>query len=358
MAIMKKTTHRMPALFAVAVMVLALAGCGSENAANVDENIGDTQLEAENTEGAEGTFLEGEDLEETTEIDAETVESTETESPEEDVIESTEAEDTEAEAEATDDDAGYTYTDLSATMYAKSSVNVRDLPSTSGNKLGSLSTNEEVTVTGKCNETNWYRIAYNNDTAYVSDKYLSDSKAAENKVENREETVADTSADDNTLQLYTDDNAIQQYPDDNQDESPAALDENSSVSTPAEPANGYDRAMAQEIWGYVNAERTAAGLNALEWDEDIYNFACQRAQAIVTDFSHNGHGNYGENILSRPFSMTSSAYDLHMQWYNSQGHHDNYMYSKYTSGACAVYYYDGTYYGVEDFYMPGAISFD
>ena len=70
----------------------------------------------------------------------------------------------------------YTYTDMSATMYAQSSVNVRDLPSTDGEKLGALSTNQEVAVSGQCIETGWYRFEYDGQTAYVSNNYLSDSK--------------------------------------------------------------------------------------------------------------------------------------------------------------------------------------
>ena len=77
----------------------------------------------------------------------------------------------------------YTYTELSATMYAKSAVNVRDLPSTDGNKLGGLSSGQAVTVTGKCNETGWYRIDYNGSVAYVSNSYLVDNKPAEPKPE-------------------------------------------------------------------------------------------------------------------------------------------------------------------------------
>ena len=70
----------------------------------------------------------------------------------------------------------YTYTEMSATMYAQSSVNVRDLPSTDGEKLGALSTNQEVAVSGQCNETGWYRFEYDGQTAYVSNNYLSNSK--------------------------------------------------------------------------------------------------------------------------------------------------------------------------------------
>ncbi|MCH5339365.1 MAG: sigma-70 family RNA polymerase sigma factor, partial [Acetatifactor sp.] len=70
----------------------------------------------------------------------------------------------------------YTYTDMSATKYAKQTVNVRTLPSTDGEKIGSLSTNDEITVTGQCNETGWYRFEYNGQTAYVAGNYVSDNK--------------------------------------------------------------------------------------------------------------------------------------------------------------------------------------
>ena len=62
----------------------------------------------------------------------------------------------------------YTFTELNKTMYAKSTGNVRSLPSTDGDKLGELSKAQEVTVTGQCNETGWYRINYNGGTGYVS----------------------------------------------------------------------------------------------------------------------------------------------------------------------------------------------
>ena len=70
----------------------------------------------------------------------------------------------------------YTFEDMEATKFAKSTVNVRSLPTTDGEKLGGLSTNDEVKVTGKCNETGWYRIEYSDSVAYVSDNYLVDNK--------------------------------------------------------------------------------------------------------------------------------------------------------------------------------------
>lgn len=119
--------------------------------------------------------------------------------------------------------------------------------------------------------------------------------------------------------------------------------------------NGFRKDVAQEIWNLVNAERTAAGLSALAWDDSIYEFACKRAQAIVTDFSHNGCGLYGENIL---MNYTTDANTLHMQWYNSQGHHDNYMRDEYDMGACAVYVYNGKVYAVENFRLTPDPRFD
>ena len=110
---------------------------------------------------------------------------TETEVPAETEAEETiEPETTEADAEETPEptadttpepETTYTYTEMETTMYAKSSVNVRDLPSTDGGRVGGLSTNDEVLVTGQCNETGWYRFEYNGQTAYVSNNYLSDS---------------------------------------------------------------------------------------------------------------------------------------------------------------------------------------
>lgn len=70
----------------------------------------------------------------------------------------------------------YTYTEMDTTMYAQKTVNVRSMPNTDGEKLGGLSTNDEVKVTGQCIETNWYRIEYDGKVAYVSDGYLGADK--------------------------------------------------------------------------------------------------------------------------------------------------------------------------------------
>lgn len=73
----------------------------------------------------------------------------------------------------------YTVTDMNETMYAKSSVNIRKGPGTEYDKVGSLTTNTEVTVTGKT-DNNWYRINYNGTESYVSCSYLVDEKVVVN----------------------------------------------------------------------------------------------------------------------------------------------------------------------------------
>lgn len=138
----------------VATLISSLTvGCGKKEADTTPtETAGATEIvETESTEATE--VVETENTETTEVAETETQEPTETA-----------------------EQSPYSYTDMSATMYAQRTVNVRDLPDTSGNKLGGLSTNDEVAVTGQCNETGWYRISYNGSEAFVSNTYLGENK--------------------------------------------------------------------------------------------------------------------------------------------------------------------------------------
>ena len=173
----------------LSVMLISVCvGCGAESTTT------------EPTETATETATE-ESTSKQTEAPDETVEPTPeaTEEPSEETTAETEPETTEptetVEPEPTEEptpepQAIYTYTDMSATMYVQQTVNVRDLPDTSGNKLGSLSTNDEITISGQCNETSWYRFEYNGSVAYVSNKYVGD-----NKVEVQQSTASNSPAD-------------------------------------------------------------------------------------------------------------------------------------------------------------------
>jgi len=75
-------------------------------------------------------------------------------------------------------ESAYTFTEMRAEMCAKQNVNVRNQPSTSGERIGSLTENQEVTVVAQCVETGWYCILYNGTVAYVSDNYLIEKEPA------------------------------------------------------------------------------------------------------------------------------------------------------------------------------------
>lgn len=70
------------------------------------------------------------------------------------------------------------FADCSETMYATTTVNVRDTYSTSGNKLGSLAKAQEITRTGIGigDADGWSRVVFQGQEAYVSSDYLSATK--------------------------------------------------------------------------------------------------------------------------------------------------------------------------------------
>lgn len=142
-----------------AVMMISLVGCGKAS----------EPMPIEATEVVEEVTEEATETKEATEVEAQD------EVADDDVAEKPVVD----EAPVAEEPASpYSYTELSQTMYAQSTVNVRDLPEQSGGKLGSLSTNQEVTVTGQCNETGWYKISYNGGEGFVSDSYLGSEKVA------------------------------------------------------------------------------------------------------------------------------------------------------------------------------------
>lgn len=68
----------------------------------------------------------------------------------------------------------YTYTELDMTLYAQTSLRVRDQPSIDGTKIGGLYRNQKVKATGMCNETGWYRIDFYGSVGYASNDYLAE----------------------------------------------------------------------------------------------------------------------------------------------------------------------------------------
>ena len=78
--------------------------------------------------------------------------------------------------------------------YAQTKVNVRSLPSTDGEKLGTLSTNEEIIGLGDA-EDGWQKVRYKEQIAYVSAEYLGTEK-----IEVKEPVVSTKQVDEITAE--------------------------------------------------------------------------------------------------------------------------------------------------------------
>ena len=190
-------------------------------------------------------------------------------------------------------------------MYAKSAVNVRDLPSTDGKKIGSLKASQEITVTGKCDQTGWYRFDLNGTTGYVSDKYIVSEKPAVNTVASANNSSSNTAATPAPAQTTT-------------------------TGTTDTSGEYFDRAMAEQVFALVNEERVANGIPALIWSEDVYNIAVQRC------YENDIHASMRTGTSENQSEGQQTAEEIYQGWHDSPGHHDNYMNPNYTYSAVAV----------------------
>lgn len=312
---MKHRTHKLAAKAVATILcaALMLTACGSKETTSNETAVTETT----SVESTEMTSTEAAVAEPTAEP-AETLTESEaapTETPAESPAPAVEP--TAAPVETTAVSTGYTYSELNQTMYAKSAVNVRDLPSTDGKKIGSLKASQEITVTGKCDQTGWYRFDLNGTTGYVSDKYIVSEKPAVNTVAANTTTAGNSNAAGNTTQQNT-------------AATPTPAQTTTTNTTPNSSEPFFDRAMAEQIFALVNADRVANGLNALEWSEDDYNIAMQRC---CEDDGHNSmRGGTSENYA---FGYTS-AQDAYQGWHDSTGHRNNYLNATYTKSAVAA----------------------
>lgn len=290
---MKHRTHKLAAKAVAAILcaALMLTACGSKETANT-ETTSATATEATSVESTEMT---------TTEAAVEPTEAP-TETPAESPAPAVES--TAAPVESTAVSTGYTYSELSKTMYAKSAVNIRDLPSTDGKKIGSLKASQEITVTGKCDQTGWYRFDWNNTTGYVSDKYIVSEKPAGNTTANAQQNTAAPAATPAPAQTTT--------------------------TTVSGTEEYFDRAMAEQVFALVNNDRVANGIPALIWNEDLYNIAVQRC--YENDIHAGARAGTGENYASGP----TDADRFHEGWHDSTGHYNNYMNASWTDSAVAI----------------------
>lgn len=249
---------------------------------------------------------------------------------------------TTAPVEPTAVSTGYTYSELNQTMYAKSAVNVRDLPSTDGKKMGSLKASQEIVVTGKCDQTGWYRFDWNNTIGYVSDKYIVSEKPAVNTVASANNS-SNTAGNQYASNTGTDEFGISDAVIENFMKTHGNGGTGNTTTGNTSTTNDYfDRAAAEQIFALVNAERTAAGIPALTWSEDMYNIAVQRC---YEDDVHAGvRAGTIENYTT---GDGSDAAAIHQKWHDSEGHRNTYMRAEYTYGAVAVRLISNTLGGIQ-----------
>lgn len=331
---MKHRTHKPTAKTVAAILcaTLMLTACGSKETANT-ETTSVTATEATSVESTEMTTTEAAVAEPTAEPTTEPAETpTESEAaPTETPAESPApaVEPTAAPVESTAVSTGYTYSELSQTMYAKSAVNVRDLPSTDGKKIGSLKASQEITVTGKCDQTGWYRFELNNTTGYVSDRYIVSEKPVSNVVATGNSNAAGNQYASNTVDdtFGITEEQIENFMKTHGDGAAG----NTTTGNTSTTNDYFDRAAAEQIFALVNAERTAAGIPALTWSEDMYNIAVQRC------YENDVHaGVRAGTIENYTIGNGSDAAAIHQKWHDSEGHHNTYMRAEYTYGAVAV----------------------
>ena len=316
-----------------------LTACGSkETTSNETASAETTSVESTEMTTTEETVAEPtvEPAETPTESETAPTETAPAESP------APAVEPTTAPVEPTAVSTGYTYSELNQTMYAKSAVNVRDLPSTDGKKIGSLKASQEIVVTGKCDQTGWDRFDWNNTIGYVSDKYIVSEKPAVNTVASANNS-SNTAGNQYASNTGTDEFGISDAVIENFMKTHGNGGTGNTTTGNTSTTNDYfDRAAAEQIFALVNAERTAAGIPALTWSEDMYNIAVQRC---YEDDVHAGvRAGTIENYTT---GDGSDAAAIHQKWHDSEGHRNTYMRAEYTYGAVAVRLISNTLGGIQ-----------
>lgn len=129
-----------------------------------------------------------------------------------------------------------------------------------------------------------------------------------------------------------------------------------SIATSAGEGSASMRATAMAALDGCNAQRTAAGLGTLTWNNGLEQAAMVRAQEIVTTWSHtrpngsewytvNSNLMYGEN-LAKGYSTADAAVAA---WMASPTHKDNILFGGFKTCGIAIYEVGGVWYWAEEF---------
>ena len=286
-------------------MVLLIGGCGNTTSNSAKESVTETTEILEMTEATEGLEV----------IEAtEAIEITE-------ITEATEIIETETENES-ESEIIYTYTELTQTMYVSESVNVRNLPSKVGDLIGTLEKGIAVTVTGQCNETNWYRISYDGGTGYCSNNYLTSTKPSSGSCSGTGNSSSgsgsgsssgsgDSSSDDGNMTYYN--------------------------------IADYVSEIADKIVELTNQEREEAGVSALTKGTVLTSMAEVRAEEQVSSFGHTRPDGSKWSTVFDDISYDTSSINVAlasenatMFWCSASGEVTDIAHAISTYASCAV----------------------
>lgn len=278
---------------------------------------------------------------------------------------------------------GFSVEDLAdTTMYAKQTVNVRKGPSADYEQLGSLSSGQEVTVTGIA-DTGWYRINYNDETGYCSNNYLQTEKPAPKAAASTSNNgssndgsaaasetqvaQADTGASAPAASSGVDQSALMaQYKEAvsagdferakqimeqsvgapiGGGSSSGSSSSSSASSSGSSSSASEERSVATsaDFVNYMNSKLAEEGVDQASWSSSMASTATERASELVDDFSHNGSRNCQAEICLQ--SKSGDVASWYNQFYNSAAHR-GIMLSGYGSAAAAYCKVNGTYYVV------------
>lgn len=173
------------AITMMSVVAVSIAACGNKEVENTTEESTIAEITVETTDESAGELEESLPIDDL-EVEFESTETTEEREAENyeftEVIETKEIESIEGVVNEEEDNevttmpTEFTIIELTGTRYAIQTANVRKGPGTNYEKIGSLTTNQAIIVTGRVDGTDWYQFELNGDKVYVSGKFLSKEK--------------------------------------------------------------------------------------------------------------------------------------------------------------------------------------
>lgn len=182
----------------ISVSSLLFTACGNKDVSAMSNNVpseiatsssieeSSSVEESSSIEESSSTEVETEsEIESSTEIESLSTEGEEKETSESTKIDESKLANAVGEVDIEEYNAGnaestkFTTTPLDTTMYATQQCNIRSNPSTEDTVIGSLLQTQEIHVTGKVNEVNWYEVSLaDGSTGYISGGLLTDTKPA------------------------------------------------------------------------------------------------------------------------------------------------------------------------------------